>query len=190
MRIRFSKSRHGPVLICTRDDGSVTGMKSERHGGFFVRHDLMHYAVETVLGIREAFWGLVAGLDDRPSWSIEAFNVPGASKGLPSEAVITEFIVGLIDQAAIFSDKPLVADDVNRDLQQAMSNSQNLAPPAISQRQLDQIMQRFMDLYAHFQSLPDGGHLDLEFPSATGEAIEISDGARETANRGWPRARR
>ena len=190
MRIRFSKTRHGPVLVCTRDDGSVTGMKSERHGGFFVRHDLMHYAVETVLGFRQAFWGLVAGLDGRPTWSIEAFNVPGATKGLPSEAVITEFIVGLIDQAAVFSDKPPVAADVNRDLQQSMANSPGLTTPTISQGQLDQIMQRFMDLYARFQSLPEGGHLDLEFPSTTGEPIEISDDKPEAASLGWPRARR
>jgi hypothetical protein len=35
---------------------------------------------------------------------------------------------------------------------------------AISQHQIDVIMERFAMLHGRFQSLPEGGHLELEFP--------------------------
>lgn len=84
MLIRLSRIRSGPVLACIREDGSTTWSKS-RHGEFFARHDLMHNPVETTLGFRENFFGLIAGTGplasgaNRP-WSIPDFEVIGALK--------------------------------------------------------------------------------------------------------------
>ena len=49
----------GYVIACTRADGSVTWQKSAS-AAFFPVHDLTHFAVETELGHRRGFYGLVA----------------------------------------------------------------------------------------------------------------------------------
>jgi len=66
MIIRLSKGKNDKsgTLTCLRDDGSSTWQKSS---DYFAYHDLIHYAVETTLGFRDAFLGLVAkgkGLDE------------------------------------------------------------------------------------------------------------------------------
>ena len=54
------------VLRCVRADGSATWQKQDRHAAFFVRHDLTHFAVESVLGARQGFYGV--------TWTAEEFN--------------------------------------------------------------------------------------------------------------------
>ena len=79
------------MLRCIRRDGSVTWQKqNERHASFFAMHDLMHFAVETTLGYRRGFFGLIA-----EGWEIE--DTTGKSKRgpLPDEAIEVERLVGL-----------------------------------------------------------------------------------------------
>ena len=71
--IRMQKKRDGSVThTCVRRDGSATW---QRHQGaqarFFPFHDLTHYAVETVLGMRRGFYGLVA-----EGWDFADFGTP------------------------------------------------------------------------------------------------------------------
>jgi hypothetical protein len=78
MIIRFTKAKNEDrpsTITCFRDDGTTTGMPSTP---FFVRHDLTHYAVETVLGLRTAFFGLLA-----QGWEISSFEErePGNAQG-------------------------------------------------------------------------------------------------------------
>lgn len=160
MLIRFSKSRNGPVLSCIREDGSVTGVKP-RHGEFFVRHDLMHYAVESTLGLSDAFYGLIA-----KGRTIESFNAPGSAKTLPANAVRAEFIVGLLDQAIAWN-QTLEADHFNEQIEECMAAGA-VPPPAsrITQAQLDAIVKLFRDLYTQYAQLDIGRHLEVEFPRA------------------------
>src|SRR5215207_7563384 len=62
LTIRIKKNADGTAaLTCTRADGSVTWQRQQgTQGMFFPRHDLTHFAVETVLGHRRGFYGLVA----------------------------------------------------------------------------------------------------------------------------------
>ena len=51
----------GALFKCTRADGSMTWQRNEGgRGAFFALHDLTHYAVESVLGCTEGFYGLIA----------------------------------------------------------------------------------------------------------------------------------
>src|SRR6266545_1175255 len=61
--IRIKKKTDGSAaLSCQRADGSVTWQRQDGlQGGFFPRHDLTHYAVETVLRQVRGFYSLVAG---------------------------------------------------------------------------------------------------------------------------------
>jgi len=93
LRIEITKQADGAgVLRCTRPDGSATWQKQARHAGHFALHDLTHYAVETVLGYRRGFFGLIA-----EGWDLDDTTGKGARGALPSEAIEAETIVGLFD---------------------------------------------------------------------------------------------
>jgi hypothetical protein len=93
LQIEISKRPDGAgVLRCTRQDGSVTWQKQMKHGAHFALHDLTHYAVETALGYRRGFFGLIAD-----GWEVEDTTGKGARGPLPAEAVEVERIVGLFD---------------------------------------------------------------------------------------------
>jgi len=63
-----------------------------KHAAYFALHDLTHYAVETALGYRHAFFGLIA-----EGWDVEDTTGKGARGPLPAEATEAERIVGLFD---------------------------------------------------------------------------------------------
>lgn len=87
MKILLNKGIGKPnTLVCTRDDGSTSITRLN----IPAEHDLCHYVVETTLGFRDAFYGLVAGVME-----IQDFNAPGTAMTLPREALYAEFIVGL-----------------------------------------------------------------------------------------------
>jgi hypothetical protein len=93
LQIEITKRADGTgVLRCTREDGSVTWQKQMKHGAHFALHDLTHYAVETSLGYRRGFFGLIA-----EGWDVEDTTGKGARGPLPAEAVEVERIVGLFD---------------------------------------------------------------------------------------------
>jgi hypothetical protein len=94
LRIQITKrSDGGGVLRCTRADGSVTWQKqTARHAAHFALHDLTHFAVESTLGFKRAFYGLIA-----EGWEIEDTTGKGARGKLPQEAADAERIVGLFD---------------------------------------------------------------------------------------------
>ena len=92
MRVQIAKKADGSgVLRCVRDDDSVTWQKqTDRHAAYFALHDLTHFAVETTLGYRRGFFGLIA-----EGWDIEDTTGKGARGPLPPEAGEVEMIVGL-----------------------------------------------------------------------------------------------
>src|SRR3984893_2187434 len=82
------------VLRCTRADGSVTWQKQNtRHAAFFALHDLTHFAVESALGFRRGFFGLIA-----EGWDIEDTTGKGKRGPLPPEAGVVEQLVGAFDR--------------------------------------------------------------------------------------------
>jgi len=93
LRIEIVKRADGAgMLRCTRADGSVSSQKQAKYAAHFALHDLTHFAVETVLGCRRAFFGLIA-----EGWDIEDTIGKGARGPLPEEAIQVERIVGLFD---------------------------------------------------------------------------------------------
>src|SRR5438552_18784518 len=69
--IRIKKDKDGRTsLSCTRADGTTTWQRQEGgQAALFRRHLLTHYAVETVLGHRQAGDGLVAAGSDLADFS-------------------------------------------------------------------------------------------------------------------------
>jgi len=93
LKIQIVKQADGSgVLRCIRADGSATWQKQTKQAAHFALHDLTHYAVETVFGYREGFFGLVAA-----GWNLEDTTGKGARGPIPAEANEVERVVGLFD---------------------------------------------------------------------------------------------
>src|SRR5436190_22117753 len=85
--IEFAKRKDGnTVLRCIRDDGSSSWQRNEnQHARFFPLHDLVHYALESELGCREGFFGLIAS-----GWNIDETTGKSARGVLPRVALEVE----------------------------------------------------------------------------------------------------
>lgn len=153
--IRITKRRgKRPLLLCRRVDGTQT--MAELTVG--ADHDLGHFAVETTLGYRRAFYGLVAG-----GMNIEDFNVAAVTTriDIPDEAIATEFIVGLL-QTEIVSGEPL--SDFNDALRRAMAGGRRpMSAPTISDADLSTMRRRFGELLGRWHALGVGEAIELEW---------------------------
>jgi hypothetical protein len=161
--VRIKKKTDGSAaLSCTRADGSVTWQRQEGASArFFPLHDLTHFAVETVLGIRRAFYGLLA-----EGWDISRFEVPDVRDAMPAEALFAEVIVGMFD-AERASGERADADDFNWKID-TYYDSQRLPRPAlrITDEQLAAIRGRRAELFAKWDETPSGDTLELAFDRA------------------------
>jgi hypothetical protein len=157
MKIRLTKESEGKhgVTAFVRDDGTSTWQKST---DFFARHDLIHYVVETSLGYRKAFLGLVAQGRDLSSF--------GTQNGLKDiyyqEEIWAESIVGLCQW-------PADSENFSPDDTQLLSvlrqtfEDKDCPPPPLTESQLSEIRKRVQELHSRWDMLQDGETLELEF---------------------------
>jgi hypothetical protein len=158
----LKKGRDGrSTLSCTRADGTSTWAKLHP---FLPVHDLTHYAVESWLGYRHAFFGLVAA-----GWKLDDFAGPGAAARLPPEAHWAEHLVGLLDRERA-SDRRLSAAEVRETLAGALAGR---TPPAgIDEAILVEIRALRDRLEQSWQALTPGDTLRLEFPALAEPAAQ------------------
>jgi hypothetical protein len=158
--IRIKKNADGHTsLSCTRSDGTKTWQRQEgSQAGFFPRHDLTHYAVETVLGHRSGFYGLVAA-----GWDLSDFGNPWPRGRLPLDANISEMIVGFLDLERA-SGQMGRADDLNALLLEFSRNHSLQAPVPLSDDDLDRVRQARGELFSRWEAIPPGNALELAFP--------------------------
>jgi hypothetical protein len=131
------------------------------YGEFFPRHDLMHYAVETTLGYREAFFGLI-----NSGWSMESFGETGAAKRLPLEAKYTEFLVDQLEREHRFGERSN-AEAFNATIADSIRQAGLPTHRPLLQKELDSIHVRFEELMARFNALPNGKRLELKWKPRT-----------------------
>jgi hypothetical protein len=150
VRIEILKKPDGSgVLRCTREDGSVTWQKQPKHAAFFALHDLTHYAVETVLGYRDGFFGLLA-----QGWDMDDIGGKGTRGALPEEAIEVEKIVGVFDSergAGVL----WTAEEFNQ-----------FAPRPLAPEEIQQVRATRSRLFQEWFATPTGGRLELQFDSA------------------------
>ena len=159
LRIEIKKTHDGrPSLACVRADASRTWARVHP---FLPTHDLAHYAVESVLGIDDAFFGLIA-----QGWAIDDFASPGAVRRLPAAAMYVERVVGYVergmapDAAALASALALDGTTVAEPMGAAGAEF-----PAVTEEQLDAITALRAACIAKWQALPPGETLRLTFPA-------------------------
>jgi hypothetical protein len=160
LRVQFTKRKDGAVVFrCVRADGSATWQKQEgRHALFFPFHDLTHFVVETTLGFRRAFYGLMA-----EGWDVDDTTGKGTRGAIPPEAVIAEHLVGLLDRERAGGSPPFTAELLNAQLDQLATEGRIAYRVAFTDAQLDQVRQRLETLQNAWATLPSGETLELTF---------------------------
>ena len=148
----------GSILKCIRDDGSATWQRHHgRTGAFFPLHDLTHFAVESVLGVRRAFYGLIA-----EGWDIEDTTGKGSRGALPPEALAVERLVGALDLeragSAFWSAAELDAHCYGTGAPPGLR-----LPRSIGEEDLARIRSRISALLAQWAALPTGHTLEVWF---------------------------
>ena len=158
MKLKIKKRDNGDaVMTFVRDDGSATSGRLGS-GGFGAVHDLTHYVVESTLGLRAGFFGLLA-----QGWNIPDFEVKGTARQLPDESIVAECIVGQLTNAVFGGHEPS-ADEFNWLVSQAVAGVRPGAPaPTVSTETLQRLKQRLGELLAQWRTLSSGGTLELEF---------------------------
>jgi hypothetical protein len=161
LTIRIKKGSDGrtAALSCTRADGTVTWQRQEgAQAAFFPRHDLTHYAVETVLGHRRGFYGLVA-----EGWDFDDFGSPWPRGPIPADADPSELIVGLLDAQRSYGAEWTAAELAEH----AAQFYANFLPAGVSlaltDDQLARIRARMRDLFARWEAVAPGETLELIF---------------------------
>lgn len=157
MNVQLKRGRAGPsTLSCTRADGSRTWAKVHP---FFPRHDLTHYAVESVLGLNEAFFGLVAS-----GWDLDEFARPGAARRLPPDALFAEHVVGMLDREGA-QPEPMLAGAFNEALRAAHPGAAVHPAMPVDRAVLERIRALRDALVARWEGVPPGESLELAFPA-------------------------
>jgi hypothetical protein len=154
--IRIKKKTDGDAaLSCVRADGSVTWQRQTgNQGRFFPLHDLTHYAVETVLGHRRGFFGLLAD-----GWDIGDFGAPWPRGPMPADMDPSEMIVGLLDAERHQGIRMTVAELREPSNGHAVRG----ALGDLTDAELDEVRARRAELFAMWEALAAGDTLELPF---------------------------
>jgi hypothetical protein len=165
LRIRLTRRRDGAVVLeLRRADGTTTWQKrTGPPAQFFAVHDLTHYAVETELGYRRAFYGLVA-----EGWNLTDFGTPWPRGPLPDDALPAEVIVGCFDQQRA-AREPLTAEQCNLSTAAYFSSAGpsragRASPGAVTDEDLSRVQARLSDLVWQWHALADDETIELIFP--------------------------
>ena len=161
LTIRIKKNPDGrSSLTCTRADGTTTwqSMKNAQ-AAFFPRHDLTHYAVETVLGHRNGFYGLVAA-----GWDLSDFGTPWPRGRIPDEAALSEMMVRFLDLERA-SGELARAEDINQRLAEFCVEHDLPAPRPLTDDDLWRIRQKRGELFAKWEAVKPGEAIELAFGS-------------------------
>jgi hypothetical protein len=149
LRIEIVKRADGVgILRCTRPDGSVTWQKLQKHAAHFALHDLTHYAVETSLGYRHGFFGLIA-----QGWDMDDTTGKGTRGKVPAEAVEVETVVGAFD-----SERRMGAE-FNLD------EFKEYCQRPLTQAEVDRVRGTRAELFRRWAAVAPGDKLELAFPA-------------------------
>lgn len=148
-------------LVLLRDDGSTTVGAVGPADGYGPVHDLAHYVAERALGLSDGFLGLVAS-----GWTIDDFEVKGAARTLPDEALLAEMVAGELSREEMTHQHSAV-DDFSWGVAAWLAQSRpGYAPPPIAADALARMRAELVELRTRWHAVEPGGTLELTFDSA------------------------
>jgi hypothetical protein len=160
--MKLTAIRQGPRdkydwLRCIRRDGSDTSTMMPRQG--ILPHDLLHYVVESALGWRQGFFGMVASGADI-AWTMEQTHAP-ANRSASDQAIHAEALVESL-QAQLWSggfDDAAFIDGVR-----AACEARGRGVPVLAPQAGTGLFGQALALNARWQQIPFHGTLELEMP--------------------------
>jgi hypothetical protein len=157
--IRIKKGTDGrTALSCTRADGTTTWQRQEgAQATFFPRHDLTHYAVESALGHRQGFYGLVSA-----GWDFSDFGSPWPRGRLPLEASISEMIVGALDMERRIGERAS-ADELNQKLAEYSAENGLPQQRPLTEEDLARVREKRAEMFAKWDAVRPGEALEVPF---------------------------
>jgi hypothetical protein len=160
--IRIKKGTDGrTALSCTRADGTTTWQRQEgAQATFFPKHDLTHYVVETALGQRQGFYGLVSA-----GWDFSDFGSPWPRGRLPIEASISEMIVGVLDMERRVGERAS-ADELNQMLAEYSVENRLPQQRQLTEEDLARVRERRAEMFAKWDAVRPGDALEIPFEVA------------------------
>jgi hypothetical protein len=160
--IRIKKGKDGRTsLSCIRADGTTTWQRQEgAQAEFFPRHDLTHYAVETALGHRQGFYGLVSA-----GWDFSDFGNPWPRGRLPVEANISEVIVGVLDMERVMGESAS-AEELNQRIAEYALEHALPQPRPVTEEDLARVRERRAEMFAEWEAVRPGDALEIPFEVA------------------------
>ncbi|MDQ2889241.1 MAG: hypothetical protein M3R65_01630, partial [Gemmatimonadota bacterium] len=162
MIIRLTRRKDGDVVLrCDRPDGTSSWQRQKGSlASVFPSHDITHYVVESELGFRSGFFGLIAG-----GWDINETTGKSARGPIPREALTVEQIVGFFDvQRSLGAE--WTAEQMNQHARvYAESRGLETVRP-LTENELVRIRARLRELTARWASLQPDETLELPFDTA------------------------
>lgn len=158
MKIIFKKGKANKNTIhIHRPDGSETWRTYQSQS--LVYHDFIHFAVESVVHLKNGFFGLLAsGMNIN---DFEEMSKP-ATETLPLESIQVEFIVGTFQ---LEMQDHRWGKDFNENLK-TMCELKEVQPPSpLSEEQQSEIRTIFHELWARWKVLPVGEEVTLVWGS-------------------------
>ena len=161
MQIRLKKGRDGPdSLACVREDGTSTWKRLQRGIAF---HDLVHYAVESELGIADGFFGLVES-----GWTMDELVAAEERASIPPSAMWVEFVVNQffteVSSAAAYD-----AEAFHEMILRSTAKAGVAAPRKLGDEEIARVRGRIVEVVGRWRSLPAGETLELSFATARAE---------------------
>jgi hypothetical protein len=162
--IRIKKGTDGrTALSCIRADGTTTWQRQEgAQAAFFPKHDLTHYAVETALGHRQGFYGLISA-----GWDFSDFGSPWPRGRLPAEASISEMIVGVLDMERRMGERAS-AEELNQKLAEYAADNSLSQQRDVTEEDLARIRETRAEVFAKWDAVRPGDALEIPFEVAQG----------------------
>lgn len=149
-------------LHCRRPDGTETW---SRVHPFYPGHDLTHYSVESALGLKHGFFGLIAS-----GWELSDFIQRSVAARLPTEAFWSECAVGvteLLNHGGAPANPPAFAE-WEEALQQSIAGQGLPAFRGVHEAEYARLNELRATLLRRWSKLPTGETLTLDFELADG----------------------
>jgi len=158
--VQITKRTDGrSVLRCVRADGSVVWQRQDgRQAQFFPFHDLIHFALETTLGLGNGFFGLIA-----QGWEIDETTGTTSRSPVPSEAMLVEQLVNLFTVERIGGAPLPSATELHERLQLLVRAGQLDEARSFTDLEISAARARIDELHDAWAALPGGGTLELPF---------------------------
>ena len=166
MQIRVTKGERADWIEARRDDGTIARETVPHKGP--VAHDLVHYVVETELGLDRGFWGLVAA-GHAPEQIVEMAKAAGHASAKRAEKPQPHFIEAIQVERIVESfEAEFWSRGADSAALRAMAQAgcdQSLVPcPELSDLAISQARTRLTGLAEQWANCAIGESLILDWP--------------------------